>query len=118
MVKCDLPAALFHAPGKRKYAVPVVSYCSARRGSRVRNSCMEAPYTLANEEKSMSQGQHSQEAELRIRAACSHIAAERQHNTSDHLDAQELDRTASDQSQEAARLSKKLAKHLADQIKN
>jgi len=63
-----------------------------------------------NKEKTMLQSQHAQAAELHTNAAYAHAAAGCGHSTGDHLSDQDLTRMAYDRSQEAAHLSKAIAK--------
>ncbi len=65
----------------------------------------------------MSQSQHAQAAELHTRAAYAHIAAEYEHRTSDHVDNRDLTRMAFECSQEAAQLSRAIAKESLGQTR-
>jgi len=58
----------------------------------------------------MPQSQHAQAAELHTNAAYAHAAAGCEHSTGDHLSAQDLTMMAFERSQEAAHLSKAIAK--------
>ncbi|MGD0547930.1 MAG: hypothetical protein ABR991_08915 [Terracidiphilus sp.] len=58
----------------------------------------------------MPQSEHSQAAELHNYAAHAHAVAACGHSTGDHATDPELSRQAFDRSQEAARLSRKIAK--------
>jgi len=59
----------------------------------------------------MPQSLHAQAAELHNHAAHAHAVAECEHSTGDHATDQELTRVAYERSQEAAQLSKEIAKH-------
>jgi hypothetical protein len=72
---------------------------------------------LWNKEKTMLQNQHAQAAEMHINAAYAHAAAGCEHSTGDHLSTQDLTRTAYERSQEAAHLSKAIAKESLEPIK-
>jgi hypothetical protein len=63
-----------------------------------------------NKEKTMLQSQHAQAAELHTYAAYAHAAAGCEHSSGDHISTQDLTRTAYERSQEAAQLSKAIAK--------
>jgi hypothetical protein len=71
---------------------------------------------LQNKEKIMLQSQHAQAAELHINAAYAHAAAGCEHSTGDHLSSQDLARMAYERSQEAAHLSKAIAKETLEPI--
>jgi hypothetical protein len=71
---------------------------------------------LQNKEKIMLQSQHAQAAELHINAAYAHTAAGCEHSTGDHLSSQDLARMAYERSQEAAHLSKAIAKETLEPI--
>ncbi|MGA7832441.1 MAG: hypothetical protein WCA21_15895 [Terracidiphilus sp.] len=62
----------------------------------------------------MPQSEHSQAAELHNHAAHAHAVAACGHSTGDHATDSELTRRAFDRSQEAARLSRKIAKEEPD----
>jgi hypothetical protein len=64
----------------------------------------------------MLQSQHAQAAELHTNAAYAHAAAGCQHSSGDHLSAQDLARMAYERSQEAAQLSKALAKETLESM--
>jgi hypothetical protein len=65
---------------------------------------------LQNKEEIMPQSLHAQAAEMHTNAAYAHAAAGCEHSTGDHISTQDLTRMAYDRSQEAARLSKAIAK--------
>jgi len=65
----------------------------------------------------MPQSLHAQAAEMHTNAAYAHAAAGCEHSTGDHLTSQDLTKMAYDRSQEAARLSKALAKELIEPIR-
>ncbi|MGD0680817.1 MAG: hypothetical protein ABR990_02105 [Terracidiphilus sp.] len=65
----------------------------------------------------MTQGLHAQAAELHTNAAYAHAAAECQHSSGDHLSAQDLARMAYERSQEAAHLSRVIAKESIEPIR-
>jgi hypothetical protein len=69
---------------------------------------------LPKKEKIMLRSQHAEAAELHTHAAYAHAAAECQYSTGDHVCAQSLTRQAYERSQEAAQLSKEIAKHEPD----
>jgi cytochrome b561 len=71
---------------------------------------IEAPHALAEQGEYMPENLHAQAAEMHTNAAYAHAAAGCEHSTGDHLSTQDLTRMAYDRSQEAARLSKALAK--------
>ena len=62
----------------------------------------------------MSQSLHAQAAELHTNAAYAHAAAECQHSSGDHISDIDLTRMAYERSQEAARLSRAIAKESID----
>lgn len=66
---------------------------------------------MPEEEKTMPQSEHSQAAELHTHAAHAHAVAACGHSTGDHATDSELNRQAFECSQEAAQLSRKIAKH-------
>jgi hypothetical protein len=72
---------------------------------------------LRNKEKIMPQSLHAQAAELHTNAAYAHAAAECQHSSGDHISAQDLTRMAYERSQEAARLSRAIAKESLETLK-
>ena len=78
--------------------------------SRVEDFPWKHHTRLQNKEKTMPQSQHAQAAELHTHAAYAHAAAECQHSSGDHISAQDLARVAYERSQEAARLSRAIAK--------
>jgi len=88
----------------------IVSDCSARRSAVWETSYWKRLTRLQNKEKTVLQNQHAQAAELHTNAAYAHAAAECQHSSGDHLSAQDLARLAYERSQEAARLSRAIAK--------
>ena len=65
----------------------------------------------------MPQSLHTQAAELHTNAAYAHAAAECEHSSGDHIAAQDLTRMAYECSQEAARLSRAIAKESLAPIK-
>jgi hypothetical protein len=65
----------------------------------------------------MPQSEHSQAAELHNHAAHAHAVAACGHSTGDHASDQELTRQAYKRSQEAALLSKKIARLDPDSMK-
>lgn len=65
---------------------------------------------LPEEEKIMPQSEHSEAAELHNYAAHAHAVAACGHSTGDHASDSELTRQAFERSQEAAQLSRKIAK--------
>jgi hypothetical protein len=65
---------------------------------------------LPEEEMTMPQSEHSQAAELHNHAAHAHAVAACGHSTGDHASDTELTQQAFDRSQEAAQLSRKIAK--------
>jgi hypothetical protein len=65
---------------------------------------------LPEKEKTLPQSEHSQAAELHNHAAHAHAVAACGHSTGDHASDHELTETAFERSQEAAQLSKKIAK--------
>jgi len=69
---------------------------------------------LPEKEKTLPQSEHSQAAELHNHAAHAHAVAACGHSTGDHASDHELTRQAYDRSQEAAQLSKKIAKQEPD----
>ncbi len=65
----------------------------------------------------MPQSLHAQAAEMHTNAAYAHAAAGCEHSTGDHLSTQDLTKMAYERSQEAARLSKALAKKSIEPMK-
>ncbi|MFZ1085510.1 MAG: hypothetical protein WAN35_11130 [Terracidiphilus sp.] len=65
----------------------------------------------------MHQSEHSQAAELHNHAAHAHAVAACGHSTGDHVSDSELTRQAVERSQEAALLSRKIAKKAPDSIR-
>jgi hypothetical protein len=65
----------------------------------------------------MPQSLHAQAAELHTNAAHAHAVAGCQHSSGDHISAQDLTRMAYERSQEAARLSKALAKESLEPLR-
>jgi hypothetical protein len=78
---------------------------------------IEAGYELAKQGEDMPQSLHAQAAEMHTNAAYAHAAAGCEHSTGDHLSTQDLTKMAYDRSQEAARLSKALAKKSIEPMK-
>jgi len=66
----------------------------------------------------MSESLHAQAAELHINAAYAHAAAGCEHSTGDHVSAQDLTRVAFERSQEAAQVSRAIAKESLEPMKS
>jgi hypothetical protein len=71
---------------------------------------------LPEKENTLPQSEHSQAAELHNHAAHAHAVAACGHSTGDHASDHELTQQAYDRSQEAAQLSKKIAKQEPDSM--
>ena len=84
--------------------------CSARRSAVWETSYWKRFTRLQNKEKTVLETRHAQAAELHTNAAYAHAAAGCEHSSGDHLSSQDLARLAYDRSQEAARVSRAIAK--------
>jgi len=94
-----------------------MSPIAQRAGLPGRRLSIEAPQRLQDKEKTMPNSLHAQAAEMHTNAAYAHAAAGCEHSTGDHLTSQDLTKMAYDRSQEAARLSKALAKELIEPVR-
>jgi hypothetical protein len=113
MVEHDLSALRTPASGEDEDAVVLWRGCLRLLSAPVRrvgDFLWKRHMRLRNKEKTMPQSQHAQAAELHTYAAYAHAAAECQHSSGDHISAQDLTRVAYECSQEAARLSRAIAK--------
>ena len=83
---------------------------------RVEDSKYKCFMRLPEKENTLPQSEHSQAAELHNHAAHAHAVAACGHSTGDHASDHELTQQAYDRSQEAAQLSKKIAKQEPDSM--